>query len=98
MQEVLVRLRRLAPQQQRRLAELMDKSNEGALRGAERAELRRLVKQVDAILLANSRALARAARPELFSKRGRPIARRVRQALREPHQAPAGRRARGERV
>jgi hypothetical protein len=77
-------LRRLSPQKQARLAELMDKNNNNRLNRKERLELQRLSSEVDQILLANSHALAQALRPELFDKRGRPIKSRFRQALNEP--------------
>jgi hypothetical protein len=66
---VAVYLRRLPPKKQARLTELMDKNNEGCLSRYERSELKRLGFEVDRMLLANSQALARALRPELFSDR-----------------------------
>jgi len=82
---VTVRLRRLPAQERERLAHLMDKNTERELSQAERAELRRLGLAVERILLANSGALARAVRPELFDKHGRAIHRRFRQALGQAH-------------
>jgi hypothetical protein len=79
---VAVSLRRLSAQKQARLAELMDQNGEGRLSKAEQTELGRLGAEVDEILLANSRQLARALRPELFDERGSPIKNRFRQALR----------------
>ena len=78
---VTVRLRRLPQGKQRRLAELMDKSDDGTLAKAEQAELLKLGGEVDETVLSNSIALARAARPELFDARGRLIRRRFRQAV-----------------
>jgi hypothetical protein len=59
----------------------MDNHNEGRLSQMERKELQRLSTEVDKALLANSSALARALRPELFDERGKPIKHRFRQAL-----------------
>ena len=78
---VVVYLQRLSAQKQARLAKLMDKNNGGRPSQAERAELQRLGFEVDQMLLANSQAVARAMRPELFDERGRPIERRFRQVL-----------------
>lgn len=78
---VTVRLRRLAPRKQRRLSLLMDKVNEGTLTRSERAEIDKLGAEVDETMLANSIALARAARPELFDVRGRLLKNRFRQSL-----------------
>ena len=80
----VVYLQRLSPQKQARLVKLLDKNNEGRLSRAEQLELQRLGSEVDQMLLANSHALARALRPELFDERGRPMKNRFRQALREP--------------
>ena len=60
---------------------LMDKNNEGMLTKGEQTELVRLGSQVNEIMLANSIALARAARPELFDKRGRTVRSRFRQPV-----------------
>ena len=79
-----VYLKRLSPQKQDRLKVLMDKNSEGQLRQAERTELERLGAEIDELLLPNSLALARTLRPELFNERGRPMKRRLQQALREP--------------
>ena len=76
-----VRLLRLSREQQARLAELMDKSNEGTLRRAERAELKRLGSEVNEMMLENSVALARALRSELFDVKGRPVKSRLRRAV-----------------
>lgn len=78
---VTVRLRRLAPRKQRRLSLLMDKANEGTLTRSELAEIQRLGAEVDETMLANSIALARAARPELFDVRGQLLKNRFRQSL-----------------
>jgi|GEM_PF-1537469 len=80
---VTVRLERLSHEQHTRLAELMDKCNEGKLRPSEQTELTRLGSQVDELMLANSVALARALRPELFDTKNRPVASRIRQAARQ---------------
>ena len=68
---VTVRLERLPREQQTRLAELMDKCNEGKLTRSEQTELTRLGSEVNELMLANSEALARALRPELFDTKGR---------------------------
>lgn len=78
---VTVRLRRLPQNKQLRLAELMDKNSEGTLTAFERAELKALGKLVDDAMLSNSLALARAGRPELFDAKGRPVKRRLQQAI-----------------
>jgi hypothetical protein len=80
---VVVYLQRLSPHKQARLTKLMDKNTEGRLSQAEQLELQRLGAEVDQVLLANSHALARALRPELFDERGRPMKHRFRQALSE---------------
>jgi hypothetical protein len=80
---VVVYLRRLSPRQQVRLTQLMDRNNEGQLNQAGQVELQRLGAEVDQMLLANSQALARALRPELFDERGKPMKHRFRQVLRE---------------
>jgi len=76
----VVYLQRLSPAKQSRLATLMDKSNEGQLKRAEKSEFKRLGAEVDQILLENSQALAFAMRPELFDERGRLIKDRFKQA------------------
>ncbi len=80
---ITVSLRRLSPAKRDRLATLMDKNNTGRLTRAEQREIDRLGREVDHLLLANSQALARSARPELFDERGRPVQSRLRQVLRE---------------
>lgn len=77
---VTIRLQRLPDEQQTRLAELMDKCNEGRLSSSEQTELTRLGSEVDELMLANSAALARALRPELFDAKGRPVTSRLRHA------------------
>jgi len=81
---VVVSLQRLSQQKQVRLARLMDKHNDGRLSQVEQKELQQLGVEVDQLLLANSQALARALRPELFDERGRPLKPRFRQALNAP--------------
>jgi hypothetical protein len=81
-QTITVRLRRLPPGEQTYLAELMDKNNDGVLSRTEEMELKRLDSRVNEIMLANSVALARALRPELFDMKGRPVKARIRQAVR----------------
>ncbi|MBI3245265.1 MAG: hypothetical protein HYZ50_02020 [Deltaproteobacteria bacterium] len=81
---VVVSLQRLSQQKQVRLARLMDKHNDGRLSQAEQKELQQLGVEVDQGLLANSQALARALRPELFDERGRPLKRRFQHALKDP--------------
>ena len=56
----VVRLRRLPESRRIRLAALMDKSDEGTLTALEEQELKRLGTEVDTLLLANSKTLARA--------------------------------------
>jgi hypothetical protein len=77
----VVYLRRLAPEKQARLAELMDKNDNHQLSRREKLELNRLGSEVDQMLLDNSQALAYALRPELFDQQGRPIMSRLRQAV-----------------
>jgi hypothetical protein len=79
----VVYLRRLAPEKQTRLAELMDKNNNRQLSRTEKLELKQLGVEVDQMLLDNSQALAYALRPELFDEQGRPIKSRLRQAINE---------------
>ena len=81
---VVVSLQRLSPPKQVRLAKLMDKHNDGRLSQAEQKELQQLGVEVDQCLLANSQALARALRPELFDERGRPLKHRFQHALKDP--------------
>ena len=81
---VVMSLQRLSQQKQDRLARLMDKHNDGRLSQAEQKELQQLGVEVDRCLLANSQALARALRPELFDERGRPLKRRFQQSLKDP--------------
>lgn len=81
---ITVRLQRLPHEQQTRLAELMDKCNEGKLSSTEQTELTGLGSEVNELMLANSIALARALRPELFDTKGRPVTSRIRQAARRP--------------
>lgn len=78
---VSVHIRRLPQGRRARLEELMDKNNEGRLTKEEQTELVKLGSQVNEIMLANSIALARAARPELFDEKGRAIKSRFRQAV-----------------
>lgn len=78
---VSVHIRRLPLYRRARLEVLMDKSNEGMLSKKEQTEIVRLGSQVNEIMLANSIALARAARPELFDEMGRLIKSRFRQAV-----------------
>jgi hypothetical protein len=93
---VTVQLQRLSAQKRERLAQLMDKNSERGLSQAEQAELQRLGREVDQMLLANSAALARAVRPELFDTRGRRVQSRFRQArecrgrniVRHPRRSP----------
>jgi hypothetical protein len=77
-------LKQLSAAKQERLAELMDKNNEGLITQAECDELQALVEEVDQIMLANSETLARAMRPELFDEQGKPIKRRFNAALKKP--------------
>jgi hypothetical protein len=86
---VVLYLQQLSPRKAARLGELMDKNNNGRLRRAEKSELKQLGLEVDRMLLANSYALARAIRPELFDARGRPVKPRFRQATAKPSSARA---------
>lgn len=84
-EQVAVYLQRLPMATQARFQDLMDKSNEGTLTRAERKELERLVDRANDIMMENSKALARAVRPDLFDEQGEPIKSRMRAALqREP--------------
>lgn len=78
---VTVRLKQLPYEKQTRLAELLDKSNEGRLSRSEKTELKRLGSELDEMMFANSVALARAVRPELFDEKGRPLKNRIHQAI-----------------
>lgn len=78
---VTVRLEQLPYEKQTRLAELLDKSNEGKLSRSEKTELKRLGSELDDMMCTNSVALARAVRPELFDAKGRPVKNRIRQAI-----------------
>ena len=88
----VVRLRRLAASKGARLAALMDKLDEGTLTALEQRELKRLGAEVDALLLANSKALARTIRPELFDTGGRPVGPRLRRSLQAGSAARANKR------
>jgi len=70
-------LKKLAQEKQNRLAELMEKHNEGETTREEKAELRQLNNEVNRALLDNSITLAKALRPELFNKKHRRIKRRA---------------------
>ena len=61
-------LKRLSRAEQSRLADLMERNNEGALDKREVEELRRLADEVDRLVLENSIALTRALRPEMPQK------------------------------
>jgi hypothetical protein len=76
-----VPLQRFPPAKQKRFTLLMDKNNEGQLSRAEKMEIKKLGAEADELMLANSRALALALRPELFDKRGRPIQARFRRVI-----------------
>ncbi len=69
---------------QSRLAELMDKNNEGQLTPFEQTELKQLVAESDEMALANARALARLLRPDLFDEKGRATKKRIKLALKSP--------------
>ncbi|NUO79695.1 hypothetical protein HUU05_06440 [candidate division KSB1 bacterium] len=74
-------MQRFSPAKQKRFALLMDKNNEGELSRAEKVEIKKLGAEADELMLANSRALALALRPELFDRLGRPIQARFRRAI-----------------
>ena len=80
----VVYLHRLSPQKQARLTVLMDKHSENQLSHSERRELQRLGSEVDELMLANSQALAKALRPELFDERGKLFKQRFQRAFRKP--------------
>lgn len=71
----------------------MDKNNEGLITRAEYNELQKLVAEVDQIMLANSKTLARAVRPELFDEKGKPIKCRFQAALKQPVFKPHARKS-----
>jgi len=77
----VVILHRFAPSTQTRLDELLTKSNEGTLTSEERTELADLVAEYERTMLANTEALLRASRPELFDARGRPVRSRLTRAV-----------------
>ncbi|HXG91620.1 MAG TPA: hypothetical protein VNN73_04535 [Blastocatellia bacterium] len=79
---IIVPLQQFDVTTQRRFQELMDRNNEGRLTQAERRELASLVRRYEEMMLANSQALARASRPELFDEAGRLVKSRLDQALR----------------
>lgn len=68
---VVVRLRRLPVEVQRRMSELLGKNSEGSISRAEHRELKRLVEDADRLTLENSRALARTLRPEATARKPR---------------------------
>ncbi|NOX62861.1 MAG: hypothetical protein GXP42_13090 [Chloroflexi bacterium] len=74
-------LQRFSPAAQSRMDELLAKSNEGTLTEAERAELTALVEEYERIMLANTKALLRASRPQLFDAEGNLIRARLSEAL-----------------
>ena len=78
---LIVHLQRLAPAENARLQELMDKNNDGLLTKPERQELEQLGAKVDEMMLENSKLLARVTQPELFGKKGKPIKRLIQAAL-----------------
>ena len=82
-QTIVVSTRRLHPDTQRRLNDLMDRNNEGQLNVSEREELTALVARYQAIVLHNTEALLKANYPELFTGSGRLSHRRLRQSFRK---------------
>jgi len=74
-------LKRLSSQKQSRLAELMEKHNEGDLTRAEKTELKQLNDEVSQVVLDNSITLAKALRPERLDKRRRRINKQPRRAM-----------------
>jgi hypothetical protein len=87
---VTVRLKQLPHEKQTRLSELLDKSNEGKLSRSEKTELKRLGSELDGVMFANSVALARAVRPELFDAKGRPQRARIHKAIETQSTRKAG--------
>lgn len=75
---LIIPLKRLSHDENERLQELMDKNNDGLLTKNERLELDKLVAIVDEMMLENSKAFARAMRPELFDESGNLIEKRAR--------------------
>ncbi len=70
---LIVRFQRLPAVKQARMAELMDKNDDGNITRSELLELKQLNEEVSRIVLANSKTLAQILRPELFDERGQPI-------------------------
>jgi hypothetical protein len=87
---MLVAIKRLPQEKQHRLDALADKNADGQLTAEERSELNHLVAVAQQLALENAQALVRAQRPELFDVSGRPVRRRVQEAVRS--------KARSERV
>lgn len=78
---LIIPLKRLGHDENERLQELMDKNNDGLLTKNERLELDKLVAVVDEMMLENSKAFARAMRPELFDENGNLIEKIARLAM-----------------
>jgi hypothetical protein len=68
---------------QQRLHFLMEKNTDDTITEEEVSELEELVKETQTLMLQNTETLARVIRPDLFDKNGRPIKRRIAQAVRE---------------
>jgi len=80
---VLVAFEQFDPATEARLQYLMDRSNEGTLGRAERRELDSLVLEHQHMMLANSEALLRVSRPDLFDTQGHLVPARLDKAVRE---------------
>ncbi len=78
VREKIVLLHQLSAEKQERLGVLLEKNNEGELTPAERVHLKRLGAAADQIMLANSKALAKSLRPEVFDRQGRLVKKRLR--------------------
>ncbi|HKQ06037.1 MAG TPA: hypothetical protein VJ464_12955 [Blastocatellia bacterium] len=78
-------LKRLSRARQSRLADLMERNNEGTLGKKEREELRHLADEVDRLVLENSIALTRALRPEVPQRANATIKRGFRQKAMKSH-------------
>ena len=78
----LIVLKRFPQEKQQRLNCLAEKNTEGTITKAEFSELEELVGETQALMLQNTETLARAIRPDLFDKKGRPIKHLLTQAVR----------------
>src|SRR5262245_27543134 len=70
---LIIYLKRLSPQKQERLEELLEKNSEGEITKSEKAELRKLNDEVGRMTLENSIELLRVLRPDAYKKQSRKI-------------------------